>query len=221
VRRIRAVLLAVIVMMAAFAATAASAGNPPADPPKKAKTALPAGCTRLYTIDDFVVYGKKVYKRDVVRKRSARKVREMKRCQHSTAAKRLVHRYHKRFIRDRAWLARGSFRGHFVATAYGPPWGGIEGGGITATGVDLPNGVTSSPIYIIAIDDGVLGPGSGLRMGGRYFVWPNPYGYRGCWNAQDRGGAIVGNRLDFLVMDGRARQNGWGRRTTRLYNCRR
>ena len=187
----------------------------------KPKPTKPAGCVTLYTINNYRYYASRVYRRNTISAKAQRTLARMEKCQHSAQARKVVARYHKRYLREREWRHRGSFRGIFHSTAYGPPWGGIEGGGTTATGWDLPDGPTSNPMYIIAIDDGVLGPGSGLHMGGRYHIWPNPYGYKGCWNAQDRGGAIVGYRLDFLVLTGRAHQNGWGRRSVRLYNCRR
>lgn len=95
----------------------------------------------------------------------------------------------------------------FVATSYGPPWGGIEGGGITALGVDLRAGPA---IHGIAADPGVL------RLGSRVKVWPNPFGHTGRFRVFDTGGAIRGNRLDFYDWRGRAAQNGWGRRTVRV-----
>jgi 3D (Asp-Asp-Asp) domain-containing protein len=99
---------------------------------------------------------------------------------------------------------RGDGLGEFTATAYGPPWGGIQGGGVTATGVNLKN---APHMYGIAVDPRVL------KLGRNYFVWPNPFGYRGAFRAFDTGGAIKGNRIDFYDWRGRGAQNGWGRRS--------
>jgi 3D (Asp-Asp-Asp) domain-containing protein len=93
--------------------------------------------------------------------------------------------------------------GGYVATAYGPPWGGIEGGGTTATGVDLGNAPHK---YIIAVDP------SEIPLGSEVKVWPNPFGYTGNFLAADTGGAIKGKRIDFYDWEGRAHQNAWGRR---------
>ena len=43
--------------------------------------------------------------------------------------------------------------GGWEATAYGPPWGGIQGDGVTATGLDLTAG---QPAYEIAVDPSVI-----------------------------------------------------------------
>jgi TP901 family phage tail tape measure protein len=93
--------------------------------------------------------------------------------------------------------------GGFVATAYGPPWEGIEGGGVTATGVDLKDAPHK---YIVAVDPSVIPLGTEMK------IWPNPFGYSGNFLAADTGGAIKGNRLDFYDWQGRAAQNAWGRR---------
>ena len=37
-------------------------------------------------------------------------------------------------------LSASAAGGSWLATAYGPPWGGIEGDGITATGLNLTAG---------------------------------------------------------------------------------
>src|SRR5690348_17161290 len=62
--------------------------------------------------------------------------------------------------------------GGFLETAYGPPWGGINGGGRTAYGIDLTAG---QPMLEIAIDPTVLQP---LAF---YHVWPNPFATRGAF----------------------------------------
>jgi TP901 family phage tail tape measure protein len=97
--------------------------------------------------------------------------------------------------------------GRYQSTAYGPPWGGIQGGGRTATGVDLH----SSPhLYGVAVDPRRIPLGSSL------YAWPNPFGYGGAFRAFDTGGAIKGNRLDFYDWRGRAAQNHWGRRNVQV-----
>ncbi len=100
----------------------------------------------------------------------------------------------------------------FTATAYGPPWGGINGGGVTASGVGL--GITRGGgyrrVYGVAVDPRVIPLGSSRR------IWPNPFGYRGRFRAFDTGGAIKGNRIDFYDWRGRSHQYGWGRRTVRV-----
>lgn len=110
--------------------------------------------------------------------------------------------------------------GAFVATAYGPPWGGIEGGQYgqksskTSTGLLLTTGVQK---LAVAVDPSVIPYGSKLRIS------PNPFGDDSLvFTASDTGGAIKGNRLDFAILRGkdgrttaeslRAAQNGWGRR---------
>jgi 3D (Asp-Asp-Asp) domain-containing protein len=100
----------------------------------------------------------------------------------------------------------------FVATAYGPPWGGMQGTGRTATGVDLRDGRAA---YIVAVDPSVVPLHSRLK------AWPNPFGYRGEFSAEDTGGAIKGARLDFYDWKGRGHQNAWGRRTVTVSNVHR
>lgn len=98
--------------------------------------------------------------------------------------------------------------GGFVATAYGPPWGGIEGQGVTSTGVTLKDG---EPAYIVAVDPAVIPYHSKLK------IWPNPFGNRDIvFSAEDTGGAIRGRRIDFYDWRGRASQNRWGRRSVQV-----
>lgn len=97
-------------------------------------------------------------------------------------------------------LAKG---GTFMSTAYGPPWGGIEGSGVTATGVNLSSG---PKVYGVAVDPNVIPLGSNIS------AKPNPFDYSGTFKAFDTGGAIKGNRLDFYDWMGRDHQNAWGRR---------
>jgi 3D (Asp-Asp-Asp) domain-containing protein len=93
--------------------------------------------------------------------------------------------------------------GRFDATSYGPPWGGIQGTGTTATGVNLHG---SPHIYGVAVDPRVI------RLGSKLKITPNPFNYDGPFTAFDTGGAIKGNRIDFYDWRGRAAQNGWGHR---------
>jgi len=101
----------------------------------------------------------------------------------------------------------GDGLGKFVATSYGPPWEGIQGTGTTATGVNLKD---SPHTYGIAVDP------SKLSLGKSYYVWPNPFGYKGPFKAFDTGGAIKGNRIDFYDWRGRKQQNAWGTRTVEI-----
>jgi 3D (Asp-Asp-Asp) domain-containing protein len=93
--------------------------------------------------------------------------------------------------------------GGFEETAYGPPWGGIQGNGVTATGVNLTAG---QPLLEIAIDPRVL------QLRAYYHVWPNPFSTHGAFLAGDTGGAILGNHIDTYDWRGRADQNAWGAR---------
>lgn len=96
----------------------------------------------------------------------------------------------------------------FVSTAYGPPWNSEEGYGTTKTGVRLPGAPTGRPgPYLIAVDPAVI------PLHTQVYVWPNPFNHRGPWQAEDIGGAIDGNHVDFLDMVGRDHQLAWGVRT--------
>lgn len=96
----------------------------------------------------------------------------------------------------------GKTLGIFTATAYGPPWGGIEGQGTTATGIDLHSAPHD---YIVAVDPNVIPLHSKLQIS------PNPFGDPNIvFRAEDTGGAIKGNRIDFYDWRGRRAQNGWG-----------
>ncbi len=93
--------------------------------------------------------------------------------------------------------------GSWVATAYGPPWGGIQGDGITATGLDL---TTGPPAYEIAVDPRLIPLGSYVH------ITPNPFGTSSAFYAGDTGGAITGRHIDIYDWLGRASQNAWGTR---------
>lgn len=95
----------------------------------------------------------------------------------------------------------GSGHGGFEETVYGPPWGGIEGGGTTAYGIDLTRG---QPMLEIAIDPSVLTPR------GYYHVWPNPFATHGAFLAGDTGGAIKGQHIDTYDWLGPTNMDAWG-----------
>lgn len=94
----------------------------------------------------------------------------------------------------------------FVATAYGPPWNAMEGGGNTSTGVSLPKTNVNKIIPIVAADPHVLPYGTKVKFDHNPFGDPNIV-----FTVADTGGAIQGNRIDFLVLQSRAKQNQWGR----------
>jgi 3D (Asp-Asp-Asp) domain-containing protein len=93
--------------------------------------------------------------------------------------------------------------GSWLATAYGPPWGGIQGDGITATGLNLTAG---PPVYEIAVDPSVI------PLRSYVYVQPNPFGTSRAFYAGDTGGAITGKHIDIYDWQGRASQNAWGAR---------
>lgn len=91
----------------------------------------------------------------------------------------------------------------FLSTAYGPPWVGIQGTGVTATGVDLRDGPVA---YIVAVDPRVIPLHSKLAIS------PNPFGSAVVFRAEDTGGVILGNHIDFYDWRGRKSQLAWGTR---------
>jgi 3D (Asp-Asp-Asp) domain-containing protein len=95
----------------------------------------------------------------------------------------------------------GPLRG-MLATAYGPPWDAMEGGGKTSTGIDLTRG----QLPVIAVDPDVIPYGSIVKASN------SPLGKNKLFVAADTGGAIKGNHIDFFVASGRSAQNGWGAR---------
>lgn len=94
-------------------------------------------------------------------------------------------------------------QGDWVATAYGPPWGGIQGDGITATGINLTAG---PPLLEVAVDPSVIALRSYVH------VEPNPFGTTSAFYAGDTGGAIVGRHVDVYDWRGRGDQDAWGER---------
>lgn len=97
----------------------------------------------------------------------------------------------------------GQTLGEFVSTAYGPPWGGIQGTGVTANGTDLHG---NPAIYGVAVDPKVI------PLGTQVWIEPNPFNHKGPFIAFDTGGAIKGKRIDFYDWKGRKHQNHWGKR---------
>ena len=93
--------------------------------------------------------------------------------------------------------------GSWLATAYGPPWGGINGDGITATGINLSAG---QPMYEIAVDPAVI------PLSSYAHVTPNPFATSSAFLAGDTGGAILGKHVDIYDWEGRQSQLAWGER---------
>ena len=93
----------------------------------------------------------------------------------------------------------------FQATVYGPPWGGIEGSGWTATGIHLLPGR-----HVIAVDPDVI------PLGTRVTVQPNPHHWDGEFIAGDTGGAIQGHIVDIFLWQGPKAMDQWGRRSVRV-----
>ena len=99
-------------------------------------------------------------------------------------------------------LTTGAFR----STAYGPPWGGLQGLGVaTAGGLLIAGGAPKR--YLIATDPQVI------SLGQWVYVWPNPFGWRGPFLAADTGGRIKARTIDFYDWRGRAYQNRWNQQT--------
>lgn len=97
--------------------------------------------------------------------------------------------------------------GEYVATAYGPPWGGIQGQGIaTSGGLRIAGG--SPRWYMVAVDPQLIAHGQLV------YLWPNPFGWTGPFLAADTGGAIQSHRIDFYDWRGRLAQLRWGHRQT-------
>lgn len=90
-----------------------------------------------------------------------------------------------------------------LATAYGPPWTGIQGTGVTATGIDLR---PAKHYYIIAVDPRVI------PLHSKCLCEPNPYGAGVVFAAEDTGSAIKGNHIDFYEWHGQAAATRWGSR---------
>ena len=94
--------------------------------------------------------------------------------------------------------------GSWLATAYGPPWSDGNGGGITATGLNL----TGGPAMLeVAVDPSVI------PLGSYVYVQPNPFDTTSAFYAGDTGAAILGRHIDIYDWLGRAAQQAWGART--------
>ena len=93
--------------------------------------------------------------------------------------------------------------GVWIATAYGPPWGGIEGTGVTATGMNLTSG---PPALEVAVDP------NAIPLRSYVHVEPNPFGTPRAFYAGDTGGAIIGKHVDIYDWRGRSSQDAWGAR---------
>jgi 3D (Asp-Asp-Asp) domain-containing protein len=103
-----------------------------------------------------------------------------------------------------AGSGRTAGSGGFLATAYGPPWGAVQGDGITATSLDLSAG---PPALEVAVDPSVIALRSYVH------ITPNPFGTTGAFYAGDTGGAILGRHIDIYDWRGRTHQNAWGQRS--------
>jgi 3D (Asp-Asp-Asp) domain-containing protein len=92
--------------------------------------------------------------------------------------------------------------GRYMSTAYGPPWGGIQGDGrFTSGGIALAGGAPR--LYMIAVDPLLISHGTLV------YAWPNPYHWRGPFVAADTGAAIRGRHIDFYDWRGRRTQLRW------------
>ena len=89
--------------------------------------------------------------------------------------------------------------GTYTGTAYGPPWEGIQGTGITSTGIKL-----DKPKYVVASD-----PDKRLPYGSFVYITPNPFNWDGPFLVADTGGAFHGSeaKVDFYDWNGRNHQN--------------
>jgi 3D (Asp-Asp-Asp) domain-containing protein len=97
--------------------------------------------------------------------------------------------------------------GSWVATAYGPPWGGINGDGVTATGLNLTSGPA---VYEVAVDPRVIALRSYVH------IEPNPFDTQRAFYAGDTGSAILGQHVDIYDWQGRAAQLAWGERAVTI-----
>ncbi|GEM_PF-5722829 len=97
--------------------------------------------------------------------------------------------------------------GEYLATSYGPPWGGIQGAGVATSGGLRING-GSPRWYQVAVDPQLISHGTLV------YLWPNPFAWSGPFLAADTGGAIRGRRIDFYDWRGRVAQYRWGHRHT-------
>ena len=96
-----------------------------------------------------------------------------------------------------------STTGAWISTAYGPPWGGIQGDGTTATGLHLTGGPAA---YEVAVNPTLI------PLGSYIYVQPNPFNTDSAFYAGDTGAAITGHHIDIYDWQGRQSQNAWGTR---------
>jgi 3D (Asp-Asp-Asp) domain-containing protein len=99
--------------------------------------------------------------------------------------------------------------GRYASTAYGPPWGGLQGAGIATSG-GLPILGGAPRWYMVAADPAYL------QHGNLVYIWPNPFDWKGPVLVADTGGAILSRRIDFYDWRGRAMQYRWGTRTVEV-----
>ena len=109
--------------------------------------------------------------------------------------------YFSQASKSAAVALASSSAGGFEETLYGPPWGGIQGTGTTATGINLHG---SPHKLIVAVDPSVIPLGTRMTIPG--------YG-EGV--AADTGGAVQGAVID-LWFPTAAQAAAWGRRTVTI-----
>jgi 3D (Asp-Asp-Asp) domain-containing protein len=99
--------------------------------------------------------------------------------------------------------------GRYLSTAYGPPWGGIQGAGaFTSGGIALAGGAPR--LYMIAVDPLLISHGTLV------YAWPNPFHWPGPFLAADTGTAIKGRHIDFYDWRGRRTQLRWHQPNTTI-----
>ncbi|RKQ92971.1 3D (Asp-Asp-Asp) domain-containing protein [Solirubrobacter pauli] len=108
---------------------------------------------------------------------------------------------------DSPYAGRRVTPGEYLATSYGPPWGGIQGAGLATSG-GLRIGGGAPRWYQVAVDPQLISHGTLV------YLWPNPFSWTGPFLAADTGGAIRGRRIDFYDWRGRLAQYAWGHRHT-------
>jgi 3D (Asp-Asp-Asp) domain-containing protein len=92
--------------------------------------------------------------------------------------------------------------GRYLSTAYGPPWGGIQGAGaFTSGGIALAGGAPR--MYMLAVDPLLISHGTLV------YAWPNPFHWPGPFLVADTGAAVKGRHIDFYDWRGRRSQLRW------------
>lgn len=133
----RRCLLGAAIPAVAFIPAAATGQDAPVAQSQQIPVAVQDGapldhrCPRgRHTVRDYRAYARDVYDRQRVRRRAHVRLAYMRKCQHSAPARRLVDRYHARFVRERV---AQRFR-PALASWYGPGlWGNPLGCGGTLT----------------------------------------------------------------------------------------